>query len=539
MPGSGGTRRHPSLQARGIGRFMQLSPKQNLSKNQMAAALECAGESIVITDKEGLVQYVNPSFTRLTGYTLAEALGSKPSLWRSQRHTDEFYADLWNCITAGRVWQGEVTNQKRDHSTYDAQLIIAPIFGEQHEIQGYVSTLSEISAYKKLQSDLRQACDEARRESAARWRNLAYISHDIRTPLNGLLGLLEILEEKIETMDHRELLATMKRAGQNILALVDNILDDSRIDADKLQLDAVDFDLRDSLRDVQQLLRAKAAAAHSVIRVQVPERVPTVSGDANRVSRILQNLVGNATKFTENGEIRLSLEIASETEENVVLHLIVEDNGIGIEEEAQKHIFDQFSQANSNIYQRYGGSGLGLTITRKIVELMHGEISLWSRPGHGTRFTVNLPFKKARMMNENVKAKAASGQTLAFPGVKALVCDDDELNQKILARLLAKYGVEAETAGNGAEGLDMLIRQPFDIAFIDLQMPILDGEQMAQLVREHSDQRVSKTALVAVTGAAHYFQERALTETCFNDYIVKPITPQLVLQALQRAFPKP
>jgi PAS domain S-box-containing protein len=490
---------------------MQLSPKQNLSKNQMAAALECAGESIVITDKEGLVQYVNPSFTRLTGYTLAEALGSKPSLWRSQRHTDEFYADLWNCITAGRVWQGEVTNQKRDHSTYDAQLIIAPIFGEQHEIQGYVSTLSEISAYKKLQSDLRQACDEARRESAARWRNLAYISHDIRTPLNGLLGLLEILEEKIETMDHRELLATMKRAGQNILALVDNILDDSRIDADKLQLDAVDFDLRDSLRDVQQLLRAKAAAAHSVIRVQVPERVPTVSGDANRVSRILQNLVGNATKFTENGEIRLSLEIASETEENVVLHLIVEDNGIGIEEEAQKHIFDQFSQANSNIYQRYGGSGLGLTITRKIVELMHGEISLWSRPGHGTRFTVNLPFKKARMMNENVKAKAASGQTLAFPGVKALVCDDDELNQKILARLLAKYGVEAETAGNGAEGLDMLIRQPFDIAFIDLQMPILDGEQMAQLVREHSDQRVSKTALVAVTGAAHYFQERALT----------------------------
>ncbi len=139
-------------------------------------------------------------------------------------------------------------------------------------------------------------------------------------------------------------------------------------------------------------------------------------------------------------------------------------------------------------------------------------------------------------MSESTNEKDGSSKALPFRGIKALVCDDDELNQKILARLLAKYGVEAETASNGREGLDMLISKPFHIAFIDLQMPILDGEQMARLVRESSDLRVAQTPLVAVTGAAHYFQERALADTSFSDYIVKPISPQLVLQSLQRAF---
>jgi PAS domain S-box-containing protein len=509
-----------------------------LSKQQMAAALNCAGESIVITDPNGVIQYVNPSFTRLSGFEAAEVLGQRPNLWRSSRHSPDFYADLWNCISSGRVWQGEVTNQRRDHSTYEALLTIAPIEDEQHAIQGFVSTLSEVSSYKKLQDGLRRACEEAQRESAARWRNLAYISHDIRTPLNGLLGLAGILEEKVDTPENRELLATMKRAGQVLLALVDNILDESRIDADQLQLEANEFDLRDILSDVQQVLSSKAAAAHSIIRLQVPDRVPRILGDANRVARILQNLVGNATKFTENGEIVLILEIAHETEDEVLVRLIVADNGIGIEEEAQERIFDQFSQANSSISRRYGGSGLGLTITRKLVELMRGDISLWSRPGQGTRFTVNLPFKKARTMSENSKRQEEPGSTLPFQGVKALVCDDDELNQKILARLLAKYGVTADTASNGREGLDLLEAQAFDVVFIDLQMPIIDGQKMARLARESKDARVAHMPLVAVTGAAHYFQERGLAETGFDDYIVKPITPQLVLQSLQRIFPK-
>jgi PAS domain S-box-containing protein len=511
---------------------MENGPGPQLVQNQMAAALNCAGEAIVITDRNGVIQYVNPAFTRLTGYTLSEVHGAKPSLWRSRRHSDAFYADLWQCITAGKVWQGEVTNQKRDRTHYEALLTIAPIFDENAAIQGYVATQSDVTAYKKLQADLRE-------ESAARWRNLAYISHDIRTPLNGLLGLAEILADKLQDPEQRELLATMKRAGQNILSLVDNIVDESRLDAAGMQLDAEDFDLRDSLRDVQQLLAAKAAAAHSMIRVQVPDQVPLVSGDARRVSRILQNLVGNAIKFTENGEITLRLEVLHETRDEVRLRLLVADTGIGIAEEAQKRIFDQFTQADSSIHQRYGGSGLGLTITKKLVDLMHGDISVWSRLGQGTRFTVDLPFKKARTMSETIKESDASKPSpLPFSGIRALVCDDDELNQKILARLLAKYGVAAETASNGREGLDRLIASSFDIVFIDLQMPILDGHQMARFVREHEEARVSHTPLVAVTGAAHYFQERSLDETPFNDYIVKPITPQLVLQSLQRAFPK-
>jgi PAS domain S-box-containing protein len=512
--------------------LMENGPGPQLLQNQMAAALNCAGESIVITDSSGVIQYVNPAFTQLSGYAFSEVLDLKPNLWRSERHSAAFYENLWQCIAAGRVWQGEVTNQKRDHTLYEALLTIAPIFDENSQIQGYVSTLSDISGYKKLEADLRE-------ESAARWRNLAYISHDIRTPLNGLLGLAAILNDKLQDPEQRELLATIKRAGQNILSLVDNILDESRLDAAQIHRDAEDFDLRDSLRDVQQLLQAKAAATHSVIRVEVPDRVPRISGDARRVSRILQNLVGNATKFTENGEITLRLEVLQETDDLVKLRLLVADTGIGIEVEAQKHIFDQFAQANSSIQRRYGGFGLGLTITKKLVDLMHGDISVWSRPGHGTRFTVDIPFKKARIMSETINEPDPSQKNqLPFPGIKALVCDDDELNQKILARLLAKYGVTAETASNGREGFDRLMATPFDIVFIDLQMPVLDGHQMARLVRDHYEARVARTPLVAVTGAAHYFQERSLDETPFNDYIVKPITPQLVLQSLQRAFPK-
>jgi PAS domain S-box-containing protein len=511
---------------------------QCLSKNQMAAALGCAGESIVITDQNGIIQYVNPSFTQLTGYTLGEVLGQKPSLWRCSQHTLAFYEDLWACITAGKVWQGEVTNQKRDLSTYEALLNIAPIFDEQQEIQGFVSTISEISSYKKLQNDLRRAYEDARRESSARWRNLAYISHDIRTPLNGLLGLAEILEEKINSQENIELLATMKRAGQNILAMVDNILDDSRIDADKFRLDAHEFDIRELLYDAKQLLQAKAAAAHSLILVEAPHYVPRLLGDANRVSRIVQNLLGNAAKFTENGTIILRLEVLTETAESILIRLTVADNGIGIEEEAQKSIFDQFSQANSAIGFRYGGSGLGLTITKKLVDVMQGRISVHSIPGQGTRFTVNLPFKKAQILNEGNEQPEGSDRMQPFLGLKALVCDDDELNQKIMGRHLAKFGVESEMASNGREGLDQLARQTFDIVFIDLQMPILDGQQMAKMVRENSDARLASISLVAVTGAAYYFQDKPLAETGFDDYIVKPITAPLVLESLQRSLEK-
>lgn len=511
---------------------------QSLSKNQMAAALGCAGESIVITDKEGFVQYVNPSFTQLTGFSLSDVLGQKPSMWRSSRHSQAFYADLWSRITSGNVWQGELTNRKKDNTTYEALLTIAPIFDDQHAIQGFVSTISEVSSYKKLQNELRNAYEEARRESSMRWRNLAYISHDIRTPLNGLLGLAEILEEKVHSPENTELLAAMKRAGQNILSLVDNILDDSRIDADKLQLDTIEFDIKDLLYDVQRLLSTRAESAHSVIVVQVPHLVPRVLGDANRVSRILQNLVGNATKFTENGQIALTLEVIRETHDGMDLRLIVADTGIGIDKEAQKRIFEQFSQADSSIYRKYGGSGLGLAITRKLVDVMHGEISVKSTPGQGTTFTVTLPFKKARVIKDRSQDTDPVPTELPFSGAKALVCDDDELNQKIMCRFLAKFGVEAEAANNGRDGLGKLVRQFYDIAFIDLQMPILDGQQMAKMVRENRDSRIAQTRLVAVTGAAHFFQETPLDQTCFDDYIVKPVTPHLILQSLKRLLQK-
>ncbi|MCX6128395.1 MAG: ATP-binding protein [Proteobacteria bacterium] len=506
-----------------------------LTLSQMATALNCAGESIVITDRKGLVHYVNPSFCRLSGYSPEEVLGQKPSLWRSDRHDKAFYANLWSTIEAGKVWQGELTNGKKDGSLYFAFLTIAPIFNDKLGIDGYVSTISDVTAYKNLQNELKNALEKSEQESKDKTRNLAHISHDIRTPLNGILGLLDILEEREHSSESKKFLGTMKRAGQNILSLINNILDYSKIDAKKLELDSVEFDILDCIEDIHQLSSPKAAAMNSVIKLRTPNQVPRIIGDPARVSRVLQNLVSNAVKFTENGEILIKLKVLDEDESKISLLLQIKDSGIGIAKDDQERIFEQYSQANAGISQKYGGTGLGLAISKRLVELMGGSISLESQLGHGTTFTLVIPFKKvgvSQLKEEDRMIEAAK----PFQNLSALVCEDDEMSQKIMQRLLEKLGFHVELAGNGREGLQHLQNRNFDVALIDFQMPVLGGIELAALIRSSENKTMAQTPLIAVSGSAHFFKETSLEQTQFNDYIVKPYTIHSLSQALTRVL---
>lgn len=506
---------------------------KNLSLTHLVAALDCAGDAIVVADRAGRVRYVNQTFIQLTGYSQSEVLGKKPNLWRSDRHNADYYQKLWACITAGSTFKGEVSNTKKDGSVYDALLTIAPILNSFHVVEGFVSTMSDVTSYKKLEDNLNLAWEQVGRESSAKTRNLAHISHDIRTPLNGILGILEIMGDGPQTVENVAFIATMRRASQNILALVNNLLDYSQIDAEKLQLDALDFDLIEAMKDVQQLLSPKAAIRKSQIRVNIPSEFPRLQGDAHRISRILQNLVGNAVKFTENGEINISLELLSESAKDCHLLLEIRDNGIGIKKEIQDQLFEQYTQADITISQKYGGTGLGLAISKKLVELMGGTIQLESELGVGTSFTIRLTLPKSNQI-KLMPIVAISELVKHLQGLSVLVCEDDELSQTLIKRVLEKEGMKVDLAVNGIEGLNKMGRKTYDVAFVDFQMPFMDGIEMAGLVRNHSNPRLAKTPLIATTGFAHYFQSHPLAESGFDDFIVKPYTAAMVLNCLQR-----
>jgi len=277
---------------------------------------------------------------------------------------------------------------------------------------------------------------------------------------------------------------------------------------------------------------------HSVIRLNIPPALARLMGDPCRVSRILQNLVGNAVKFTEHGEIQVIITVEKESSADIHLEIQIKDNGIGIDAEAQKQVFEQYTQADRAISRKYGGTGLGLTITKKLVELMGGNISLQSQLGVGSTFTVKIPFQKAQTGSVAIHTPQQLPSP-SFENASVLVCEDDELSQQIIQRLLEKQGLKVEVAANGREGLARIRSQEFDAAFIDFQMPFLNGLELAAIVRKDANDKIAHMPLIAMTGSAHFFAELPVEKTDFNAYVIKPFTAQTLLQSLQKVLHKP
>jgi len=385
-------------------------------------------------------------------------------------------------------------------------------------------------AAKRAEAVMRDARDLAERMARARSAFLANMSHEIRTPMNAVLGFVELILDTELSTEQRRALELVRSSSEALLMILNDILDYSKIEADHLELEAIPFDVSKVVHATASLLAVRAREKHLELLADVTPEVPrAVRGDPTRLRQVLMNLIGNAIKFTEQGEVVVSVTTALAADDIVQLRFAIRDTGIGIAPEHVDAVFREFTQADSTMTRRYGGTGLGLAISQRLVRLMGGEIALTSQLGRGSEFSFTLAFPAEIAPPSRVVGTAALG------GRRMLIVDDNQTNRRILREMLGAEGIKVDEVATAAEGLEALRRgarkrAPYDLAILDVQMPDMDGFQLATAVRQ--DQTLARTKLLMLTSAGQRGDGERCRELGIRGYLTKPMSRADLLEAL-------
>ena len=433
----------------------------------LSTAVEQSPLSIVITDLAGNIEYVNPRFSELTGYTLEEVKGRNPRVLKSGRNQPELYGELWETIIGGGVWHGELLNRKKGGELFWEAAAICPVRMESGEISHYLAIKEDITQRKRMINELEQAKELAESANQAKSEFLATMSHEIRTPMNAILGMGELLADSSLDDEQRHYLEVLNHGGKSLLELIDDILDLSRIEANRLELTPEPFDLHELVEGVTQVLGVRAGQKGLTLEAETAEGIPRyLIGDAKRLRQVLVNLVGNAIKFTHSGGITVRVERFGD-DQPLTLQFAVEDSGIGISEEKQVTIFDPFTQADGSVTRDYGGTGLGLSISTKLAELMGGCLWVTSEEDQGSTFAFTATFTLPRQpLAGDTREVDFSNRTVALIGCETLT---QEVSRGALAPLGAR--------------LELIEACELETALAD--RVAVEGEHWAALVIEH------------------------------------------------------
>ncbi|WP_051203478.1 response regulator [Hugenholtzia roseola] len=399
--------------------------------------------------------------------------------------------------------------------------------------------------------ELKRAKEKAEEASKAKEQFLSMMSHEIRTPLNAIIGVTNLLSQMELTADQRENTEILSFSAKNLLNLINDVLDLSKIEAGKMELEELEFDLKALLTNLTESFKHKAKEKDLQIKLHIDKNIPAfLIGDSVRLSQIVNNLMSNALKFTEEGYVQLTVRLAKNFDESVEILFAVSDTGIGIENDRLQSIFENFSQAGKDISRKYGGTGLGLAITKQLVELQGGSISAMSTPMVGSTFSFQIPLKKVLMREEkntNLLRKEQTPNPIEMPlrleGVQVLVVEDNRVNQTLARKFLTNWGAEVTLAENGKRALEKMAQMRFDIILMDLQMPEMDGYEAAIHIRRN-ESPLAQIPIIALTASTLTKERERAFQVGMNDYITKPFDPaelykKIVQYTIQKAAPEP
>ncbi|WP_374432837.1 MHYT domain-containing protein [Inhella sp.] len=491
-----------------------------LRNAEFAGVLAAIRRALVVVefDLDGCIVHANERFLQLFGYSAEELLGRHHRLLclPMELHSPA-YREHWAALRRGEVRSGEYERVGRDGRPVWIQATYNPILDAAGKPLRIVKFITDLTDRHRLEQDLRQAKVRAELAADAKSAFLANMSHEIRTPMNAIIGFTEVVLDGELPADARRHMQTVQRSARALLGLLNDILDTAKMEQGAMTLEQRPFSLAQLCQDVVQTLGLNARRKGLALTLDLDPALPTqVLGDPLRVRQVLMNLAGNAVKFTEQGEVKLSAHPLDDGR----VELAVRDTGIGIAPDRLEHIFDPFAQADATMSRRFGGTGLGTTIARQLCELMGGEIGVESTLGQGSRFWVRLPLAAT---DEEPQAAHTARERVTLPPLRILVADDVPENLSLLELRLRSMGHEVVTAVHGVQALQRLDEGRFDLALLDVQMPEMDGLQVCRALRERERQSGAHLPVIALTASAMQ-GDRDLTEQAGMDgFATKPI----------------
>ncbi|MEL6568358.1 MAG: response regulator [Pseudomonadota bacterium] len=507
-------------------------------------ACDHAVQGIALSDKDGNLFYANQAFADLLGYTRDElmSLTSADLVHPEDLLMDERYAED---LVAGHIDRNVRDKRyiRKGGELVHTSVALSVVQKFANSDALFIRHIRDITEEREAEAQLRRALIQAKEAAELKSQFLANMSHEIRTPLNGIIGMAQVLEHSELDGEQAQHLSILKESGNTLMALLNDILDLSKIEAGKLEITPIEADVRHKLsrmfRVHEMTAREKGLTFRSVIHPSVPARLIF---DPVRTRQCLDNLISNALKFTEHGEVIVAITAMPAENGRQTLTVHVSDTGPGIPENKQESIFHAFKQVDGGVARLHGGTGLGLTITRQLAELMGGDLSLKSEVSRGSIFTLRFEAGAvARKPAESPKVKQLPARRKAsseLTGQRILVVDDNSINRRVACTLLGAHGIETGEAENGVHALQLLSQQHFDVVLLDIHMPMMDGRKTFEEIRR-LDAPISEVPCIALTADAMSGDREKYIAFGMNGYVSKPVDERELIAEISRVLDRP
>ncbi|MFQ5344758.1 MAG: response regulator [Mariprofundus sp.] len=507
------------------------------AEQKVQSIIDNVADGVVMIDDHGLVHEFSPSAERIFGYSRDEVMQQNINILMPEpdhQHHDHYLQDYRE--TGKRTIVGssrEVTGLRKNGDTFPMELSVQETsLGED---RFFIGILRDITERKKAEEELLLAKQKAEEATRAKSDFLANMSHEIRTPMNAIIGLGHLAMMTDLTAKQRDYLKKINSSADALLGIINEILDFSKIEANKLDIESIEFNLLDVLDNVTNMIAFKASEKGLEFLIDIKSDFETnLIGDPLRLGQVLINLVNNALKFTEEGEIILSVDTVESTDKTVTLEFSVKDTGIGMTPEQMGKLFRAFSQADGSTTRKYGGTGLGLTISKRLVEMMGGEIGVESVAGEGSRFHFT-----AVLGQPGIKVKKRYVFPPELAAMRVLVVDDSATSREILADILDSFGFEHAEAASGPEAIRELEHHaedcPYQLVLMDWKMPGMDGIEAGRMIKQHSGWKTTP-AIIMVSAYGREELREQVVEEHFDGYLVKPVTPSMLFDSIMMAL---
>jgi PAS domain S-box-containing protein len=500
---------------------------------KLSMALEQSLSSVMITDLDANIEYVNQAFVNSTGYSREEIIGQKPSLLKSGKTSKATYDEMWAALLAGKAWEAEVTNLNKQGEEFIELTWLSPIRQSNGIITHYLGVKEDITQRKKNEALLLAAKERAENLSKTKSQFLANMSHEIRTPMTAIIGFSDLALLNEEPEETYQYLQNISTASKHLLTILNDILDVSKLEAGQMRLQLERFKLDDLRTTLYGLLVNTAQKKGLSLTIDIGGKVPdTFIGDSLRLRQVLINLLGNAIKFTQQGSVTLTISLQQLNVTEARLLFAVTDTGMGISAQQQDKLFQPFSQVDDGFSRNFEGTGLGLVISQDLVQLMGGSIKLDSHVGLGSCFSFELVLPLALSTIEPQVTSPITLNTEPLSGVRILVVEDDAFNQKVINKMLNRFGASIVLANNGLEALAALEQDSFDVVLMDLFMPSMNGYETALEIRKQT--RYAKLPVISISASVTEEDKHHSLAAGMNDFIAKPINKIELLATLER-----